>query len=187
MTKQASQMPLGIALGFEAFLGALAIVLALAFGLQPWLDMRPNLASIVMGVLTTLPMLFVMLIIARSDWRWAAQLDALVRQVVATLFANSSRSAILLVSLMAGLCEELLFRGVVQNGLAELVGPWWALALASLLFGLAHALSKAYFVITTLAGLYFGWLYLWTGSLLVPIIAHALYDWAALEYYLGKR
>ena len=187
MTRPKKQMPLGIALGFEAFLGALAISLALIFGLAPWLDMQPTLSAIVLGVLTTLPLLASMLLIAHSQWQWASALDRLVRDVVATLFAKSSRSAIVLVSLMAGLCEELLFRGVIQGGLAQLIGPWWALALASLLFGLAHALSKAYFVVTTLAGLYFGWLYLWTGSLMVPIIAHALYDWAALEYYLKEH
>jgi membrane protease YdiL (CAAX protease family) len=38
-----------------------------------------------------------------------------------------------------------------------------------------------------LAGLYFGGLYLISGGLLAPVVAHALYDWVALMYVLRPK
>nr|WP_239056945.1 CPBP family intramembrane glutamic endopeptidase [Wenzhouxiangella limi] len=92
-----------------------------------------------------------------------------------------------MVALLAGVGEELLFRGVIQGGLDGVIGPWPALALASLLFGAMHALSRAYFVLATVMGLYMGLVYLWTGNLLIPILIHFLYDWVVLRYYLASR
>ena len=56
-----------------------------------------------------------------------------------------------------------------------------ALLLASLLFGLAHAITRTYVVLATVFGIYLGWLWTASGNLLVPIVAHALYDFVALS------
>ena len=66
-------------------------------------------------------------------------------------------------------------------------GLWPALLLASLLFGLAHAMTLTYLVLATLMGLYLGALYAWTDQLLAPMLTHFLYDWAALAWLLRKR
>ena len=88
----------------------------------------------------------------------------------------------------AGLGEELLFRGLVQAGLAKLIpgaaGVWIALVVASLVFGIFHWLNTTYAFLAALAGLYFGLLLMATGSLWPPIVAHALYDFVALWYLL---
>ena len=81
---------------------------------------------------------------------------------------------ILLLSAAAGVGEEVLFRGVVQTVTGE-----WGLWISSALFGLLHALTPAYFVLTFLFGLYLGWLFEASGSLLAPMIVHWLYDTAA--------
>jgi membrane protease YdiL (CAAX protease family) len=96
-----------------------------------------------------------------------------------------------IVSLAAGLGEELLFRGLVQAGLSNLIGgeygPWIALAIAAALFGVCHWLNTTYAILATVAGLYFGLLLLWTGSLWTPIVAHAAYDFVALIYLVRPR
>ena len=92
-----------------------------------------------------------------------------------------------LVSALAGIGEELLFRGVIQDGLNLHFSTAASLIIASLLFGLAHAVTPAYFIIASLMGLYLGWLYLHTGNLLIPIIVHGLYDWIAIRFYLWNR
>jgi hypothetical protein len=84
-------------------------------------------------------------------------------------------SEILLLSAAAGLGEEVLFRGLIQS--------WLGFWLTSLLFGLIHALTPAYFVLGTLFGMAFGWLALATGNLLAPICAHAVYDAVAFYRY----
>jgi membrane protease YdiL (CAAX protease family) len=85
---------------------------------------------------------------------------------------------IVLLSLAAGAGEEVLFRGVLQPSLGIL--------LTSVLFGLLHAVTVAYLVLTFVISLYFGWLMLATENLVVPILAHALYDTVAL-FVLRRR
>jgi membrane protease YdiL (CAAX protease family) len=88
------------------------------------------------------------------------------------------------ISCLAGLGEEMLFRGVVQDALAGQL-PWWAALLAAgALFGLLHAVTPAYAVLAALMGVYLGWLYLYVGDLLAPVVTHALYDFAVLLWLL---
>ena len=95
--------------------------------------------------------------------------------------------AAMVLSLAAGVGEEMLFRGVVQAVLDRWWGPWAALPVASLFFGLLHALTPTYAVLATLAGLYLGGVWLLTGNLLVVIVAHAFYDLIALVYLLRVK
>ena len=60
-----------------------------------------------------------------------------------------------------------------------------AVLVTSTLFGLAHLVTPTYAVLAGLIGIYFGVLAVVTDSLLVPIVAHALYDYAALTYLVG--
>jgi membrane protease YdiL (CAAX protease family) len=62
----------------------------------------------------------------------------------------------------------------------DAAGLWMAVGLASILFGLAHCLSREYLVFATLLGFLLGCLAVATGGLLAPIVAHAVYDFGAL-------
>lgn len=76
------------------------------------------------------------------------------------------------------LAEEALFRGIVQRGLQERwasqpQGKWFALGIASLLFGVAHAAGgPVYVVLSTVAGAGYGWAYLRTGRIEASILTH---------------
>ncbi len=74
----------------------------------------------------------------------------------------------LLFGLLAGIPEEILFRGAIQ--------PAWGLLLASVTFGALHAISFAYFLYATCAGLLLGGLALWCEGLWAPIAAHTVID-----------
>jgi membrane protease YdiL (CAAX protease family) len=95
---------------------------------------------------------------------------------LASLFRDFSWPSILVISLMAGLSEELLLRGLLQNWLVEIIGPAGGIAVASLVFGLMHYLSRTYVLVTFTLGLFFGIAYYLSNSLLFVIIAHAVYD-----------
>jgi len=85
--------------------------------------------------------------------------------------------------LWANLCltcmaEEALFRGFVQ---AQLQRAWqprrggdvWALGVAAVLFGLAHAAGgPTYVALSTLAGIGYGWVFLRTGRIEASILTH---------------
>ncbi|MDT8449364.1 MAG: CPBP family intramembrane glutamic endopeptidase [Wenzhouxiangellaceae bacterium] len=177
--------PVLIALAFEGGLGALALLLALVFGVRPWLAIDFGVDALSQSLLATVPPVAAILVLMRRRWQWVERLDRLVRQYLLPLFRDAGPTAVFAVALMAGIGEELLFRGLIQAGLSDELGLIGALAVASLLFGLVHAVTKVYFLMTCLMGLYLGWLYLVTGNLLVPVLVHFLYDWIVLSWYLS--
>jgi len=83
----------------------------------------------------------------------------------------------LLVSVFAGVFEELAYRGYLMAYFGSWLDQWGALAASSLLFGLAHSYQGIRGVLLTgLIGALFGWVYLETGSLLLPMLLHAALD-----------
>lgn len=74
--------------------------------------------------------------------------------------------------------EEALFRGVIQRGLrcawsGRRGGAWAALAVAAVLFGLAHlAGGWAYVALATVAGAGYGWIYERTQRVEAGVLAH---------------
>ena len=98
------------------------------------------------------------------------------------MFPAASVAQFAMVAALAGVGEELLFRGVIQTKLAGWTTPLAGLLLASVLFGLAHALSKPYFAFAIVVGIFLGWLALQYNDLVAPMVAHALYDFLALVY-----
>jgi membrane protease YdiL (CAAX protease family) len=91
------------------------------------------------------------------------------------------------VAALAGIGEEALFRGVVQSALLGRLPGWAAVLVTAAAFGAAHALTLTYAVLAALVGAYLGWLHLASGNLLVPILAHALYDFVALRLLLRVK
>lgn len=107
---------------------------------------------------------------------------AMVREAVqrfAFLMPRTRNERILwvVVSLHAGICEELFFRGYMFSVLNSF-GPWWAAAIAAaLLFGMGHAYQGIRGVVGTgIIGVVAIGLYLLTGSLWVGMLAHVVYD-----------
>lgn len=75
-----------------------------------------------------------------------------------------------------GLGEELLFRGLVQRDMTNLLGWKWGLLGASLMFGVMHLTWRSIpeLGFTFFAGMLLGYLYYRTRSLVPPIIAHGV-------------
>ncbi|WP_237058298.1 CPBP family intramembrane glutamic endopeptidase [Microbulbifer sediminum] len=100
--------------------------------------------------------------------------------MVHPILAGMSWPQMILVSLLAGLGEELLFRVWLQEWLAGLFAPTLGVAVASLLFALMHAMTRLYFILTLVIGLLLGFAYWQTGSVLLVVTWHALYDLLAI-------
>ena len=85
----------------------------------------------------------------------------------------------LLIGVLAGVCEELLFRGAIQSALMRRLPPWGAIAVAAVLFGGMHFDLNGMPIRTGL-GVLLGWL-AWRGKSIVPaMLAHGLYDTTVL-------
>jgi membrane protease YdiL (CAAX protease family) len=78
--------------------------------------------------------------------------------------------------IFVGLGEELLFRGLVQRDMTNLLGWKWGLLGASLMFGVMHLTWRSIpeLGFTSLAGVLLGYLYYRTRSLTSPIVAHGI-------------
>ncbi|MCZ8520571.1 MULTISPECIES: type II CAAX endopeptidase family protein [Paenibacillus] len=87
------------------------------------------------------------------------------------IFGNRPLWHIALLSLVVSVCEEVLFRGAIQHAW----GPYWT----SILFAAIHIRYLQHWLMTGLVfGISYGlgWIYLQTGSLWTPILAHFLID-----------
>jgi membrane protease YdiL (CAAX protease family) len=133
------------------------------------------------GVAATLPLLGLLRWCLRTEWGPMRRLVSLVEEHLTPYLARVSLGGIVLVSLMAGIGEEVLFRGVIQAGLADRLPAWLAVGIAAVLFGVVHWLTVSYAVFATLIGVYLGVLFLVTDNLLAPAVTHALYDMVALS------
>jgi membrane protease YdiL (CAAX protease family) len=90
------------------------------------------------------------------------------------------------VSVTAGICEEIMYRGFFMIYLQSLTGTWAAVIVSSIIFGLGHAYQGPMGIVKTgIAGLIMAGLYVLTGSLWVPIVLHAAID--LVNGYLGYR
>lgn len=161
---------------FAAFLCGLSIGQYLDLSLGAWL----------LGILATVPMLVALAILESLDLPSLRRLSQVVEPLIAGLFAGRGLPSVILVSAAAGLGEEIFFRGFLQNAASLLAGPAAGLAIGSLLFGLAHNATRAYAALATALGGYLGLLFLTTGNLLVPIVAHGLYDAIVLQRMLKR-
>lgn len=87
------------------------------------------------------------------------------------IFRNRPIWHIAVISFVVAVCEELLFRGAVQHA----IGPYWT----SIVFATIHVRYLRHWIPTGLVfsisyGL--GWIYMESGSIWAPIIAHFLID-----------
>ncbi|MCK5209782.1 MAG: CPBP family intramembrane metalloprotease, partial [Cyclobacteriaceae bacterium] len=82
--------------------------------------------------------------------------------------------AIIVIAVIPGVGEELLFRGFIQNILKRIFkNDHIAIWVAAILFSAIHFQFYG-FIPRMLLGALFGYLYVWTGNLLIPIVAHFL-------------
>lgn len=102
-------------------------------------------------------------------------------ELAPTVVDGSKMRDLMLVSVFSGVGEEALFRGAVQ--------PEFGLVIAAVAFGALHVGPDRRYLLWTvwavLAGFLFGWLFLVTGGLLAPVVAHVLHN--AATFALWKR
>lgn len=178
---------------FESALAFVAVALGWMLDVPAWVSASGEngsvlavLGAIGLGTVATLPLLVAFLALQYSSIPSMEELQEFMERQIVPLFREASVVELGLISLAAGLGEEALFRGVVQGYLQTLMGtdasPVVPILISSLLFGLAHYVTKEYLLISALMGAYLGLWFWWTGDLIVPIVIHALYDWFALIY-----
>jgi membrane protease YdiL (CAAX protease family) len=175
----------------EGAIALVSVALAWLFGVALHDQMPQDLtalgAAVARGLVATLPMLAAFWWLVNSDRPTLRALRSQVDRLIDEIFPAASVGQIALVAALAGVGEELLFRGVLQTIVGWWTTPVVGLVISGLLFGLAHALSKVYFSLATVIGLYLGGLTWYFGDLVAPIVAHGVYDFVALLYLCRAR
>jgi membrane protease YdiL (CAAX protease family) len=100
--------------------------------------------------------------------------------------SEAERRFFSVISVTAGICEEIFYRGFLAWYISAWTGPVAAAVLASLLFGAGHVyLGLAQVPKTAFIGLLFAVVVALTGSLFPAMLLHAAVDWNSGE--LGFR
>ncbi len=149
-------------------------------GHSPLAQLRVDRSGVGWGIAATLPLCLGLAWCLHTRFAPVVRLVRLVDERVRPLFAGCSLPELALVAALAGAGEEALFRGVLQSTLADHLPGWMAVILTGACFGLAHFLTREYAVVAGIVGLYLGLVFLLSGNLLVPMLAHGLYDLVAL-------
>jgi uncharacterized protein len=89
------------------------------------------------------------------------------------------------VAVAAPIVEELVFRGLGFGLLTTVTGPWPAVILTGLIFGLAHGLVIALPVLA-LFGVVLAWLRWKTGSIYPSMIVHGIFNAVALIFAVAR-
>lgn len=76
----------------------------------------------------------------------------------------------------APLVEETFYRGAMYRAVRERLGPWVAVPLTAVAFGVAHPYSLDGLIIVSIAGVGFALLREWRGSLIAPVTMHVLHN-----------
>ena len=108
---------------------------------------------------------------------WAGDLESQAEETLEKILTMNSPLLLvinlLLIAVLPGIGEELLFRGVIQKHIGGWIrSPVAAIWIAALIFSAIHMQFEGFFPRLVL-GAILGYLYYWTNNLWVPIIAHA--------------
>lgn len=182
---------------FEGGLAVVAVGLGWLLGKDPMATLHASWADAGWGLLATLPPLGLLALCLVVPLRPFRELSRVIDRYMLPLLARCSLVELAVIAALAGLGEEMLFRGIVQRGIADWAGAaggldgatatGLGLGASAVLFGLAHRLTNLYALLAGAIGLYLGWIWLWSGNLLVPIVVHATYDFLALVYLVKIR
>ena len=145
------------------------------------LDYRATISWTIGGLLATFVIAATILYIPLRPFR---EFRDFVNHFLSPVFEPFSLGQIALLSASAGIGEEMLFRWCLQGGLQTVFAGWFgavgALCVASVVFGLCHAMSLMYVVAASLIGGLLGTIMLLSGSVVPAILTHAIYDFVAI-------
>ena len=169
--------PLGLELIVATVLFAVAYAWEMLRPVQLGAQLTWSIGWLPSGVLVALLPLLIIPVLetpAARSWVGLRSLRHNVDSLLVPLFGNLSWFEMVLMAVLAGLSEEVFFRGVLQREIG--------LVAASIAFGLLHTVSVSYVIWAAAVGLYLGfWVHLMQ-NLWPAIVAHIVIDFVGLCY-----
>jgi len=162
---------------FEGAVLFVAFVGGWLTGVNPTAKLSWSMTDFGIGLLATGPMLILLAICVLSRSKGIVQVREFVRDSIGPYLSECRWYDIVLLAMLAGICEEAFFRGFLFLWIQQW-NPVLAVMITNLLFGLAHAVTAVYAMLAAFLGLYLTALMAAdpTPNLLIPITAHSFYD-----------
>ena len=167
---------------FEASLCLPAFLLGWLTQINPLAHFYFSSSALLYGVLGTVPLFAWFLVMHKLPGQSIAAIRELLLKTLGPSFQAYQWPHFLLLASIAGISEELLFRGFLQPWLASFLGSTAGLLLSNVLFGMVHSITPLYALLASLVGIYLGLAMEFSGesNLLTPILIHGLYDFLAI-------
>ena len=166
---------------FEAALILVAVVLGWLSGINPFATLHYSESAIFYGILGTIPLFFLYLLLDQVSLDAVVSIRRFLLETLGPALHRCHLADLFILGAIAGISEEILFRGVIQPWMESSWGITAGLIGSNILFGLVHSITPLYTVLATLVGIYLGLALDFGGdrNLLIPIIIHGLYDFLA--------
>jgi uncharacterized protein len=163
---------------FEAALILVAIALGWIANINPFEYLYFSEQAIGFGILGTLPLFLLFLASEQTNLEALQGIRKVLLETLCPSLYQHHWTDLLVLAAIAGISEELLFRGVLQPWLERAWGMDAGLIISSLIFGLIHAVTPLYALLAGLISLYLGLSLDYGGdrNVLTPIMIHTLYD-----------
>jgi membrane protease YdiL (CAAX protease family) len=169
------------ACSFEAALILVAMILGWIAGINPFENLHFSESAIALGIIGTMPLFLLFMTMEHIQAKSVVRIKNVLFETLGPHLHSYHWADLLVLASIAGLSEELLFRGLIQPWIESSWGMNAGLVGSNIIFGLAHAVTPLYAVLATLVGVYLSLSLDYGGNrnLLVPIVIHGLYDFLA--------
>ena len=159
-------------------------ILAYLFSLKPWeyIGFRKfNLKSLILVIFTMAVALPGINFLGSLNEQiplaqWMVDLELKAEELTNAFLTTNSVAVLLLnlfmIAVLPAIGEELIFRGIIQKHFANITkSQIWGILISALIFSTFHMQFKG-FIPRFALGVMFGFMYTWSGSIWLPIIAH---------------
>ncbi|BBL73601.1 CPBP family intramembrane glutamic endopeptidase [Methylomagnum ishizawai] len=172
---------LWLATGFEGGLIVLAYGLGWLAAIDPLSAWSLDPGGLLLGMLGTLPLYLLFALSYRFPIAGMREIKEFLVGKLGPILCRCHWTELLYLGFLAGVSEEILFRGFLQPWFEQDWGWIGGLVFSNMVFALVHWVTPLYGLLAGLTGAYLGWTLDFGGerNLAVPILIHAIYDFLA--------
>ncbi len=166
---------------FESALILVAIVLGWIADINPFETIHFSENAVLYGFFGTVPLYLIFMAMEHMPYDSIQKIRQILIDTIGASMNKQNWADLFILAAIAGVAEEVLFRGVIQPWMENSWGMNPGLIISSMLFGLIHAVTPLYAILATVISIYLGLSLDYGGerNLLTPIVIHALYDFLA--------
>ena len=166
---------------FEASLIFVAVILGWIADIDPFQNIYFSETAVAYGLIGTIPLFLMFLALEKIQGESVVKIRDLLLNTLGPGLHRYHWTDLFILAAIAGISEELLFRGVIQPWIEASWGITAGLIGSNIVFGLVHAVTPLYAVLAALVGIYLGLSLDYGGerNLLIPVIIHGFYDFLA--------